>query len=51
MREQGICDDAFYHYDTPLTVQRELEALKEAGFSHAEILNSWGATMSLKAER
>lgn len=47
--EQGITDDAFYHYDTPLTVAHETEALAEAGFSRIEILGSWGATHTLKA--
>ena len=47
--EQGICDDAFYHYDTPLTVKHETEALLEAGFSGVEVLNQWGATYTLKA--
>lgn len=47
--EQGIADDAFYHYDTPLTVAHETEALKKAGFSQVEALGSWGATHCLKA--
>lgn len=47
--EQGITDDEFYHYDTPLTVRHETEALLEAGFSDVEILNHWGATYTLKA--
>ena len=47
--EQGICDDEFYHYDTPLTVAHEAEALLEAGFSNVEVLNHWGATYTLKA--
>ena len=49
--EQGICDDAFYHYDTPLTVAHESEALTEAGFSSVEILRQWGATYTLKANK
>jgi tRNA (cmo5U34)-methyltransferase len=49
-KEQGICDDAFYHYDTPLTVAHETEALLEAGFSSVEVLKNWGATYTLKAE-
>ena len=49
--EQGITDDAFYHYDTPLTVQHETEALLEAGFSTIEVLNNWGATYILKAAK
>ena len=49
--EQGICDDAFYHYDTPLTVRHETEALLEAGFSAVEVLKSWGATYTIKATK
>jgi len=48
-KEQGIDDGEFYHYDTPLTIVHECEALKSAGFSSVEILNSWGATCTLKA--
>ena len=48
-KEQGISDSNFYHYDTPLTVAHEIEALKEAGFSRIEILDSWGQTSTLKA--
>ena len=47
--EQGITDGEFYHYDTPLTVAHETEALLEAGFSGVEVLNCWGATFTLKA--
>ena len=47
--EQGICDEEFYHYDTPLTVEHEAEALCDAGFSKVEILNQWGATYTIKA--
>ena len=47
--EQGISDDAFYHYDTPLTVEHETEALLEAGFSSVEVLKNWGATYTIKA--
>ena len=47
--EQGICDDEFYHYDTPLTVKHETEALLEGGFSNVKVLNHWGATYTLKA--
>ena len=47
--EQGILDNEFYHYDTPLTVKHEIEALLEAGFSNVEVLNHWGATCTVKA--
>ena len=48
---QGISGDEFYHYDTPLTVPHETEALLEAGFSSVEVLKNWGATYTLKAVR
>ena len=50
-REQGIQDDAFYHYDTPLTVEHEKEALLSAGFSSVTVIKSWAATSALKATR
>ena len=50
-REQGLSDGAFYHYDTPLTVAHECEALGAGGFSRIEILKSWGATYVLRATK
>lgn len=50
-REQNITDRAFYHYDTPLTVDHETEILKAAGFAHVEALQNWAATYTLKAIR
>nr|QGT51142.1 SAM-dependent methyltransferase [uncultured Firmicutes bacterium] len=47
--ENNITDGGYYHYDTPLTVEHETEALFAGGFSKVEILNSWGATYTLKA--
>lgn len=49
--EQGLSGEAFYHYDTPLTVEHEKEALQMAGFSKVTVLNRWGATATLKAEK
>ncbi len=49
--EQGITDNGFYHYDTPLTVEHEIQALQEAGFASVEILKKWGATCTLKASK
>ena len=48
-REQGITDDTLCHYDTPLTVEHEREALLAAGFSSVEVLGQWGPTFALKA--
>ena len=49
--EQGITDSEFYHYDTPLTVAHEIEALTSAGFSTVEVLKNWGATYCLIAKK
>ena len=49
--EQRISDGAFYHFDTPLTVGHEKEALIAAGFSSVAVVKNWGATYTLKAIR
>ena len=49
-QEQGIFDDEFYHFDTPLTVEHEIGILKKAGFPKVEVLKNWGATCTLCAE-
>lgn len=48
-KEQGLHEDQFFHYDTPLTAAHEMEALKAAGFSDVRILRSWDTTCTLKA--
>lgn len=48
-KEQKLSDSEFYHYDTPLTIEHEREALLEAGFSSVKVLKKWGATHTLKA--
>ena len=50
-KEQKLSDDIFYHYDTPLTVEHEKEALLSAGFTQVEEMDSWGVTHTLKAVR
>ena len=50
-KEQGILDEEFYHYDTPLTVDHETQALREAGFSRVEVLGHWENTYTLKASK
>ena len=50
-KAQGIQGRAFYHYDTPLTVEHEKEALLSAGFSSVTVLKNWGATYTLRADR
>ena len=48
-QEQKLPDDVFYHYDTPLTVEHEKEALLEAGFSQVNEIERWEVTHTLKA--
>lgn len=50
-KEQGLTDDAFYHYDTPLTVEHETEILHAAGFGKVRVMENWEATYTLVAER
>ena len=46
---EGVSAEEIYHYDTPLTVAHEIEALREGGFDCVEVLRRWGATYTLKA--
>ena len=48
---QGIEDEEFYHYDTPLTVEHEVQILRRAGFSAVRVLQSWCPTYTLRAEK
>ena len=50
-REQGLPDDGFFHYDTPLTREHEIQTLRAGGFSRVELVRQWGNTVLLKAVR
>ena len=50
-KEQKLPDEEFYHFDTPLTVEHEKEALLSAEFSSVTVLKNWGPTYTLKADR
>ena len=41
-QEQGLPDDVFFHYDTPLTVEHEMDVLRRAGFRDVRIMQQWG---------
>ena len=47
--EQGLPEDVFFHYDTPLTVDHECRVLQQAGFSDVRILKEWGSAFTLRA--
>ena len=41
-KEQGLSDDEFYHYDTPLLAEHEMDILRHAGFSDVRMMKKWG---------
>ena len=47
--EQGLPEDEFFHYDTPLTADHEIRVLRQTGFSDVQILKEWGTTFTLLA--
>ena len=49
--EQGISDQEFYHYDTPLTAAHEMQVLELAEFHKVEHLAQWGDTHCLRASK
>ena len=50
-REEGIRDEALYHYDTPLTAEHEMRLLQEAGFADTAVVGTWGDTRMIRAEK
>ena len=50
-RAEGLGEEEFYHFDTPLTAERECRALSEAGFSRVEVLGKWANTALIRAEK
>ena len=51
-KEQGLSDDVFYHYDTPLTVGHEIDILCKAGFRDVRIMKQWGeSTYTVLAQK
>ncbi|MCH5324696.1 MAG: class I SAM-dependent methyltransferase [Eubacterium sp.] len=49
-KEQNITDNGFYHYDTPLTAEHEVDVLKDAGFTNVSVMKRWGATYTIIAK-
>ena len=41
-KQQGLDDNTFYHYDTPLTVEHETDILCRVGFRDVRIMQQWG---------
>ena len=49
-KEQGLPENEFFHYDTPLTADHEIQVLQRAGFSDVQIRKEWGTTFTLLAK-
>ena len=50
-KAQGLSDDTFYHYDTPLLVGHETDCLRQAGFRDVRIMEKWnGHTWTVLAK-
>lgn len=47
--EQGLPEQAFVHYDTPLTLEHEMQALWAGGFAAVEFVRRWENTVLLRA--
>ncbi len=50
-KEQGIIGDGFYHYDTPCSVDNQIELLTRSGFVPVEQVFCMGNTVMLRAKK
>ena len=50
-KENNIKTDEFFHFDTPLTISNQIDALKKAGFKQVELIFQSGFTVILKAQK
>ena len=48
-REQGLDPEAFYHFDTPCTVENQKKMLNGVGFAHVDEIFRIGGTVMLVA--
>ena len=49
-KEQNTAENDLFHYDTPLTLAHEIQALTDGGVPKVAVLKTWGATAILRAE-
>lgn len=48
-REEGIPEDVFVHFDTPLTAEKEMDLIRNAGFEPVELIASIAGASFVKA--
>lgn len=47
----GISPETFVHFDTPLTLEHEMQAMRDAGFSKVELVDYLNGTPMIRAEK
>ena len=50
-QEQNIPAEAFYHYDTPCTIENQIRFLKEAGFAQVDLVQRVENTTIVMAKK
>lgn len=50
-KRQGIAPEVFVHFDTPLTVRREMQLMREAGFASVDMVDCIEGACILRAVR
>ena len=51
-KEQGLSENEFYHYDTPLLADHEMDILRQAGFRDVRIMKKWSeSTFTVSAAK
>ena len=49
--KEGIGEEVFVHFDTPLTAEHEMELLENAGFSRVEMIECIDWAVFIRAEK
>lgn len=48
-KRDGISPEAFVHFDTPLTLEHEMQAMRESGFEQVELIDCLDGTPMIRA--
>ena len=50
-KRDGILPETFVHFDTPLTLEHEMQAMREAGFDQVELVDYLEGTPMIRAAK
>lgn len=50
-KRDGISSETFVHFDTPLTLEHEMQAMQEAGFAKVELIGYLEGTPMIRAKK